>query len=106
MYKLYNLFIDDIRYPQNSNDVIARNSEEAINIIRSHGMPKRISFDHDLGGDDTSIVFIRWLTDYLLDHPTNLPNDFSYDIHSANPVGAENIRGKMDGLLAHLRKTP
>ena len=106
MHTSYNLFIDDIRYPKNGNDIIARNSTEAIDIITSRGMPQRISFDHDLGGDDTSMVFIRWLTDYLLDHPTSLPTDFSYDIHSANPIGAENIRGKMDGLLSHLRKTP
>lgn len=97
----YKLFIDDERFPaENSGEwVIVRNSQQAINAVYQKGMPSFISFDHDLGGDDTSMKFLRWLLDELLDDMIAFPVDFGYYVHSQNPVGAENIRSFMEFLL-------
>ena len=98
----YKLFLDDLRDPINNDWVIARSSKEAIEVVEKHGMPIEITFDHDLGGDDTSIIFINFLTNYLLDNPFYLSDDFCYSIHSANPVGRQNIDGKMKPLIKEI----
>lgn len=97
----YKLFIDDERFPaENSGEwVIVRSSQQAISEVYQNGMPDFISFDHDLGGDDTSMKFLRWLLDELLDGMIAFPVDFCYYVHSQNPVGAENIRSFMEFLL-------
>lgn len=95
----YKLFIDDERWPVKPDWIIARSSHDCKCAILYYGMPNEISFDHDLGGDDTSINFINWLTDRLISGESVLPPGFVYTIHSANPVGAANICGKMDQLI-------
>lgn len=100
----YFLFIDDIRNPNFESDIeikIARNSNEAISILKEFGIPNQISFDHDLGGDDTSIIYINALTDYIIDNNVKFPNGFKYYVHSQNPVGVQNIISKMDSLLKY-----
>ena len=57
----YKLFIDDERYPTDNTYLIARSSAEAIHVLNRYGIPESISFDHDLGGEDTSIEFIKYL---------------------------------------------
>ena len=96
------LFIDDERYPpgEASNWQIVRSSAEAIAFIQLRGVPAFISFDHDLGGEDTAMVFIRWLIEMDLDHPGSIPKNFAYDVHSQNPVGARNIRALLDNYLS------
>lgn len=97
----YRLFIDDERYPPNDGHewIIARSSQAAIDCIVTNGIPSYISYDHDLGGDDTSMRFIVWLIDSYLDGVlTEFPN--KYTVHSQNPVGARNIRGILDGFIA------
>lgn len=100
----YRLFIDDLRMPAEDDFVIVRNSKEAMDYVINHGCPDFISFDHDLGGDDTAIVFLNQFIDHVLDGKTVIPDDFSYFVHSANPVGAENISSKMDGFLKFINK--
>lgn len=97
----YKLFIDDERFPaSNSGDwVVVRSSQEAIAHVTENGAPSFISFDHDLGADDTSMRFLHWLLDSLLDEALAIPADFDYYVHSQNPVGAENIRSFMEFLL-------
>lgn len=89
----YVLFLDDERFPPDDgrNWVVARSSAVALAIIDQDGWPEFISFDHDLGGDDTAMVFIHGILDTLMDQDRGLP--FSWIVHSANPVGAENIAG-------------
>jgi hypothetical protein len=99
----YSLFIDDLRDPANKTDVIARSSSEAIAIVSALGMPDHISFDHDLSGDDTSIIFINWLTNQLIDKKLSFPDDFTFSVHSQNPVGVENIKSKMRSLQKHFK---
>lgn len=95
----YKLFIDDERFPVDDDWVIARSTNEAIFAIRLNGMPSFISFDHDLGGNDTSRVFIKWLLDELLDGNEQLPPDFDFAVHSQNPIGADWIQSTMLGII-------
>ena len=105
----WSMFIDDERAPGkgvSDSVVIVRSSEEAIEFcIAVKSLPKNIMFDHDLGGDDTSMRFIRWMTDQLLEDPPlfKLREDFEYSVHSQNPIGAKNIKGLMDQLIKHLK---
>lgn len=97
----YNLFIDDERFPPNDGRewVIARSSQEAIFTVVARGVPIFVSYDHDLGGDDTSIRFITWMIDRYLDGELGtFPVD--YAIHSQNPVGARNIAELLRGFIA------
>lgn len=103
MRTMYRLFIDDERHPVIPDRwAIARTSEEAFHQVVSRGIPKEIAFDHDLGGDDTAIKFIASLTDYMLDMNLKFPKNFSYSVHSQNPVGVKNIHSKMESLLTHV----
>ncbi len=102
-FKSY-LFIDDEREPANDSLgwVIVRSSQEAISWCESQNrVPSFISFDHDLGGKDTSMIFIHWMIEKDLDNPGFIPADFDYSIHSQNSVGQKNIQGLLDGYLAH-----
>lgn len=94
-----NLFIDDERFPPDDGKSwkIVRSSEEAICFFGNNGLPDHISFDHDLGGDDTSMIIIKWITGCILDTGYDeIP--FSYTVHSQNPVGARNITGALTSL--------
>ena len=107
----WKLFLDDLRGPLDIGLSvhemrmlsIARNSEEAKSMVVSQGCPSHIYFDHDLGGDDTSMRFIDWLIDYDMQHDVITPV-FSYTVHSANPVGRDNIIGKLDHYLKWKRE--
>ena len=95
----YKLFIDDERFPKTNDWTIVRSSQEAIECVMESGFPSHIAFDHDLGGNDTSMKFITWLVDYMLDNELYFPYEFTWSVHSQNPVGAENIRQIMTALV-------
>lgn len=95
----YRLFIDDERFPVTPNWFIARNSFQAIMALELYGIPQEIAFDHDLGGQDTSITFINKLEGHMIDNGLKFPKGFIYTVHSQNPIGAANITSKMDGLI-------
>ncbi len=97
------LYIDDIRNPEGIFD-IARTSNEAIEYMKTNGCPSYISWDHDLGGSDTSMVVVNWMIETDLDNNGFIPCDFSFFVHSANPVGAANIESKLNNYL-NFRKT-
>jgi hypothetical protein len=107
--KCWKLFLDDERFPAKNeeNAIICRSSKEAIELcLEMKSFPNEIMFDHDLGGDDTSIRFIRWMIDMLLDDQSGnfkLPIDFKYSIHSQNPIGAANIKSYMDGIIKEFK---
>ncbi|QOI67602.1 hypothetical protein SEA_BEUFFERT_234 [Streptomyces phage Beuffert] len=48
--------------------------------------PQVWSFDHDLGGDDTSRIVVLWMCEHNF-WPVECK------VHSANPVGIEWLRG-------------
>jgi hypothetical protein len=110
------LFLDDERVPSDVTWVniargvpweIVRSFNEAVAWVRRHGFPDVISFDHDLsfehyGGDytkeKTGYDFAKWLIEYDLDTNT-MPEDFSFTVHSMNPVGSRNIKNLLDNYL-------
>lgn len=95
------MFIDDLREPATDGWIIVRTSAEALDHMQTHGCPARISFDHDLGGDDTAMVVVKAMIEHDLDCPGFIPADFSFVIHSANPVGAKNIAGLLNSYLVY-----
>lgn len=95
----YKLFLDDERFPAQEGYTICRSSKEAIDLLEDKGVPSEICFDHDLGGTDTSMKYIHFLIDYILDGGCVIPSNFTYSVHSQNPIGARNIKSIMDGFL-------
>ena len=93
------LYIDDIRNPKGDFDVIARTSSDAIQVIENLGCPEYISFDHDLGGDDTAMAVVKYMVEKDLDNKGFIPDDFTFFVHSANPVGKSNLEGYLNCYL-------
>lgn len=104
---MYSLFLDDERFPPSKNQVgewvIARNIEEVKKLVQDRGFPAFISFDHDLGEENnqplpTGYDVAKWLVDYDMDN-NSMPVDFSFYVHSQNPIGARNIQSYLDSYL-------
>lgn len=104
----YSMFLDDVRDPcwvyphiDSSQWQVCRSAAEAQSVSVDLGCPVWISFDHDLGEHiPTGFDFARWLINSDLDHQGKwMPADFSFEVHSANPVGAANIKGLLDNYL-------
>ena len=94
------LYIDDIRNPKGDFDHISRNSEDAIEYMIRNGCPNFISWDHDLGGDDTSMIIVKWIVEMDLDLDNEfIPENFSFYVHSASPVGKANIEGYLNAYM-------
>lgn len=87
------IFIDDERNPPSDDYVVVRSTNDAIEYIKNNGMPEFISFDHDLGGEDTTMIFLKRLMNEIWDGKSNPPD---YQIHSANPIGKLNIQSFME----------
>ena len=87
------IWLDDERPKPDSSWYSVRGSHVAILLlkacIRRDIIPKAISLDHDLGGDDTSRAVVLWMCE----------NDFwptEVYVHTANPVGREWLVGMVD----------
>lgn len=101
----WRLFIDDerdIAVIDNDSWFMARSYQEAVDLVSRMGMPISIDFDHDLGDGPTGAAFADWLIGCMLNKMWKFPNSFSYYVHSQNPIGANNIRGKMDAAIKHI----
>lgn len=110
----YAMFIDDERFPHNVtwmqadfycvDWVICRTWAEVLYHIHHFGFPDTISFDHDLGKNETTGYDIaKKLVDMLMDGDYELPENFRFFVHSKNPVGAENIQRYIDNYLENCR---
>lgn len=101
--KTKKLFLDDVRTPRTEDWEIVRSYEDFVNYINENGLPDEISFDHDLASieyDSNKIIesFVhhektgydaaKWLCDYCWSNGLPLPK---CNVHSANPVGRDNI---------------
>lgn len=94
------LYIDDIRTPSTEGWSITRNSKETIDYMVDNGCPVYISFDHDLGGEDTSMVIVKWMIEHDLNNKGKfIPYNFEFNVHSANPVGKGNIEATLNSYL-------
>lgn len=83
-----NLWIDDIRPAPNDSWIVAKTSKDAFDILKTMcDKITFISFDHDLGGTDTTMPIARWIE--LRAFGGEKPPQWS--VHSANPVGRANL---------------
>ena len=89
----WKMYIDDERFPKAEGFIIVRSVAEAQSIILTQGCPSFISFDHDLGDQvPTGHDLVKWLVDEDLKQEGKfLPDNFTFNVHSANPVGRDNI---------------
>jgi hypothetical protein len=130
---IYRLYLDDIRAPRqtypltrNEDWIIVRNYDEFVKTIVNNGLPFFVSLDHDLamepypfmekdGGihspktipydrytEKTGYHAAKWLVEYCLDKNLDLP---AFEVHSANTVGATNIRSYLASYTKH-RQAP
>lgn len=84
------LWIDDIRTPPNDTWTWAKTELEAMTIVKERASEiTAVSFDHDLGGDDTS----RSIALYMAEFDCFPPKCW---VHSMNPVGAKYLRDTID----------
>jgi hypothetical protein len=119
----FGLFIDDIRNPEDIWSPamleeakltgiiwkVARTPDEAIEHWH-HYVFDIVSFDHDLGGELTTMPFIRYIIDHDMNRGCNLtgtfiPEPFVYHVHSANYHGSRNITGLLESYLNFRRNT-
>lgn len=54
-----------------------------------------ISFDHDLGGDDTTIPVIQYIEQRVFQEGVEPPD---MAVHSMNPVGRRNLQAAIDQI--------
>lgn len=101
----WKLFLDDLRHPNTSDYIVARTVMEAKILIRHKGFPTQISFDHDLGIDEKDRLlesgydFAKWMVEADQCGDISIPLNFTFTVHSANPVGAKNIRSLLENYL-------
>lgn len=88
------LWIDDVRSPPDDTWVWAKTSIEANNKLCEDD-PVLISFDHDLGEDDTSMNVIKYIERWAA---AGIIEKFEWQVHSMNPVGRENIKRAMERI--------
>jgi len=118
-----NLFLDDIRVPhdvsyylKNHKDlkwVIVKSYDEFVKYITDNGMPRLISFDHDLSfehytvyDDDVKVEFkektgydaLKWVCNYTLENGLKLPK---MKFHTANYVGLKNMITYLENFIKH-----
>jgi len=88
------IFLDDIRNPSDNTWTLVRSYDDFVSLISSTVYNVTdISFDHDLGLGLTGMDAAKWLVEKSLDNPAFASNLQSIHVHSANPVGAQNITG-------------
>ncbi len=94
---------------------IVRSYKQFVSHIETYGLPKLISFDHDLADlpelkvelditewfdlknnkEYTGMDCAKWLVDYCIDNNLKLPE---FIVHSANPAGTENIKSLLENF--------
>jgi hypothetical protein len=118
------LYLDDIRSPNNDDWHIVRNYDELVSHIRLNGLDKYevISLDHDLGDtaqqeyynnvspnyqldynnilEKTGLDCAKWLVAESMNSKIPLPQIYT---HSANPIGSANIMGYVNNYLKNSR---
>lgn len=114
------LWLDDLRDPsqgqfkiwlnlafgENLDVTWVKSYDEFVKYFKHNEMPYAISFDHDISSfeltDDldsnekTGLDCAKWIVDYCMNNAVRLPK---YFVHSANPVGRENIQSYLDNYL-------
>lgn len=101
----WSLWLDDYRVKPKQYTHHAKTYEEAVDLIEKLGWPRHIGFDHDLGWNDElnqpkrdGYDLAIWIRNEVHYENNVLPENFTFSIQSANPVGAANIRAVMKRL--------
>lgn len=118
------LYLDDIRTPNNDEWLVVRSYDELVSHIRLNGLDKYevISLDHDLGDtaqkeyfnnvspnyqldynnilEKTGLDCAKWLVAESMNSKIPLPQIYT---HSANPIGSANIMGYVNNYLKNCR---
>lgn len=83
------LWVDDLREPPSNEWVVARTYEKALTLLEKNHY-QHISLDHDLGQPDGKDGYgiVKWLVERKMD---GLHTPDIYHLHTANPVGYENM---------------
>ena len=101
----WNLFLDNERFPPDDGRewVIARSFSDAVIEVINRGFPDYISFDHDLGdiSEKTGYDFAKILVEKDMKGHIGytFSENFSYYVHSQNPVGKKNIESYLNSYL-------
>jgi len=98
----WKMFLDDIRHPKTDGWVVCRSFDDAVSTVEAYGcFPAYISFDHDLGEEDqkTGYDFAKWLVEQEMNGKFSFPENFAFNVHSANPVGKVNIEGYLESYF-------
>lgn len=99
------IWIDDIRPIPEGFDIWFKTSYDAIEFLSQHNnlnLIDLISFDHDLGGEDTSRPVVQMIEGAAFSG--EIDHVIRYNVHSANPVGAEWIRQAITSANNFIRK--
>lgn len=111
----YRIYLDDERDPKTDHDwVIARNFKELVAVMldpnRKDVWPSYISFDHDLGDDETGLDCLKWYCELIISmhekyakYPEVLPTPCVINFHTANPVGRDNMVGYLKSVIKYLK---
>ena len=97
-----NMYLDDIRNPKTSNNwFVVRSFKDAIFYMNKNGCPSYISFDHDLGKNEkTGFDLTKWIIEKDLNmNGKFIPQNFNFNVHSANPIGKINIEGLLNQYI-------
>jgi hypothetical protein len=93
------LWLDDLRSPPEDGWVWVKSYKEAIDaIIRE--FPDFISFDHDLGEAKSGLDVAHFLINIDIETGA-MPLWFDFQVHSANPVGRDNIQGLLKRYMEY-----
>lgn len=97
---MYCLYLDDERKPKTKKPwFVVRSYQAFCDMILVNGCPGLISFDHDLGEEKTGLDCMKFFINYCMDNDID-PESVDINVHSANPVGAENIKKLWAGFVA------
>ena len=85
------VWLDDVRPMPEGFDLHVMDAVAAIAALRT-GKVTFMSFDHDLGKDDTGYTVAKWIEEEA--QAGRIPRLF-WQIHSANPVGQKNMEAAL-----------
>lgn len=94
------IYLDDERNPKvlQFDHVVRSFNELFVLIAETREKISYISFDHDLGIGLTGYDAAKALCNMDMDHGV-FSEDFTWDVHSANPVGSVNINAYLEGYF-------
>lgn len=100
------LWLDDIRKPPvdtiDEEYVWVKDFYEFQCWILENGMPDALDLDHDLGEYRTGYDCLKFCIGTIVGNNLRVPD---LKVHSANPVGKENMLKYYENFLKHSKKT-